>query len=131
MLLDKPYWINTNKKEEEYFENMSLLHLKNIINTLRKTYASPHLHPTYNYAVAIYQARIKLLPIPYLVDGKQVGYTKCGKLYLEDQDYLDRPYHDIISNQIEKKFLMDTRIPIGSIDFKGMIEIKEDRFIDD
>lgn len=137
MLLDKPYWIN-KREEIEYFETMHLFILKDIINFIKRQYKAPDLHPTYNYAVTIYQERLKLLPRPYDIDNTQIGYIKCGKLYIEAYNgnhikYGDRIKEDyeLIRTKIEERYLMDTRIPIGSIDFKGMIEIKEDKFIDD
>lgn len=122
MLLDKPYWISQND-EQEYFETMSLLHLKNIINLIRRTYKSPELHPTYNYAVKIYEYRLKLMPRPYYVDNKQIGYIKNDKIYIK-QEYNSANYKhdDIIRCNLEERYLKDTRIPIGTIDFKGVIK---------
>ena len=122
MLLDKPYWINKND-EQEYFETMSLLHLKNIINLIRRTYRSPELHPTYNYAVEIYEYRLKLMALPHYVDGNQVGYFKCGKIYIKQEHILANYKHDdVIRCDLEERYLKDTRIPIGTIDFKGVIK---------
>ena len=122
MLLDKPYWISQND-EQKYFETMSLLHLKNIINLIRRTYKSPELHPTYNYAVKIYEYRLKLMPRPYYVDNKQIGYIKNDKIYIK-QEYNSANYKhdDIIRCNLEERYLKDTRIPIGTIDFKGVIK---------
>lgn len=122
MLLDKPYWISKND-EQEYFETMSLLHLKNIINLIRRTYKSPELHPTYNYAVKIYEYRLKLIALPHYVDDKQVGYIKNNKIYIK-QEYNPANYKhdDVIRCDLEERYLKDTRIPIGTIDFKGVIK---------
>lgn len=122
MLLDKPYWISKDN-EKEYFETMTLLHLKNIINLIRRTYKNPELHPTYNYAVKIYEYRLKLMPVPYYVDGKQIGYTKDNKIYIK-QEFNPALYkHDeVIRCNLEERYLKDTRIPIGTIDFKGVIK---------
>ena len=122
MLLDKPYWISKDD-EQEYFETMTLLHLKNIINLIRRTYKSPELHPTYNHAVKIYEYRLKLMPVPYYVDGKQIGYTKDNKIYIK-QEFNPALYkHDeVIRCNLEERYLKDTRIPIGTIDFKGVIK---------
>ena len=122
MLLDKPYWINKND-EQEYFETMSLLHLKNIINLIRRTYKSPELHPTYNYAVKIYEYRLKLMPRPYYVDNKQIGYIKNDKIYIKQEYILAKYKHDdIIRCNLEERYLKDTRIPIGLIPWKGVID---------
>lgn len=134
MLLDKPYWIN-KREEIEYFETMHLFILKDIINFIKRQYKSPDLHPTYKYAVAIYQERLKLLPRPYDIDDIPIGYIKCGKIYIEAYNGKHIKYGDkikgnyeLIRTKTEERYLMDTRIPIGSIEFKGIIDIKEDDF---
>ena len=123
MLIDKPYWIN-NKKEIEYFEIMSLQHLKNIIELFKRNYKAPNLHPTYNLALKIYNERLKLLPVPWILSNypEPVGWIKEGKKYLKQKYHnLNIDCDSIIRNAIEQQFLMDTTIPIGMFKIKQII----------
>lgn len=120
MLLDKPYWISKND-EQLHFETMSLLHLRNIINLIKRNYKSPELHPTYNYAIKIYDYRLQLLAKPLINNGIHIGWIKNDKIYIKAEYCNEMKYDELIRNHLEERFMNDTRIPIGFIDFKGVI----------
>ena len=74
------------------------------------------------------------MPLPYIVDGKQLGYSKCGKTYIFAEKESNSKLHgnyELIRTKIEERYLTDTRIPIGTIDFKDVINIKEDKINDE
>ena len=63
------------------------------------------------------------MALPHYVDGNQVGYFKCGKIYIKQEYILANYKHDdVIRCDLEERYLKDTRIPIGTIDFKGVIK---------
>lgn len=123
MLLNKPYWVKSNG-EIEYFEQMELSRLKKIITVLKEKYQQPKLNPTYILALEIYNERLKHVAIPWFKNGirEEIGWIKDGKKYLRQKyHYLNIEYDDIVRNNIEKQFLMDTTIPIGKFKIKQVI----------
>lgn len=114
MRMDKSYWIDKNGNKL-YFEEMSLLHLKNIIKLIEKKCDNPQQYYTYNLAVTIYNYRKALKPVPIYNKPNTIGYSKNGLNYIFEEFINDNDYDEIIHNEIEKRYLFDTTIEIGSI----------------
>lgn len=103
---------------------MNLSKLKKIISLFKEHYSNPQLHPTYVLAVEIYNERLRLVAIPWHINGykEEVGWIKEGKKYLKQKYHnLNIDCDSIIRNAIEQRFLMDTTIPIGMFKIKQII----------
>lgn len=114
MDLNKSYWIDKNSNIL-YFEQISLLHLHNIIKLIERNYDKPQQHYTYNLAMKIYNYREKLQPIPIYKKPNTIGYSKNGLNYVFKRFIHDNDYDEVINNDIELRYLFDTTIEIGSI----------------